>query len=63
MKQHPSRHLFAIFILSVAVRRGALCLGHEVDAPELLTDQRSYQALGGWLISGQGCGFSDNWCP
>jgi hypothetical protein len=41
----------------------ALYLGDEVDAPELLTDQRSYHALGGRLVSGHGFSFAKNWYP
>jgi hypothetical protein len=54
----------AILALSVLLRLAvALYLGDEVDAPELLTDQRSYHALGGRLVSGHGFSFAKNWYP
>ncbi|MFL7809113.1 MAG: ArnT family glycosyltransferase [Anaerolineae bacterium] len=60
----PSFWLWAILALSVAVRVGvALYLGDIVDAPPLLTDQRSYHALGARLISGHGFSFERAWYP
>lgn len=54
----------AILALAVLLRLGvALYLGDEVDAPELLQDQRSYHALGGRLVSGHGFSFAENWYP
>lgn len=51
-------------ILSVLLRIAvALYLGDIVDAPPLLTDQRSYDALGARLISGHGFSFDRSWYP
>jgi 4-amino-4-deoxy-L-arabinose transferase-like glycosyltransferase len=56
--------LAPILALAVLLRLGvALYLGDEVDAPELLTDQRSYHALGARLVSGHGFSFAKNWYP
>ena len=56
--------LIAILALSVALRVGtALYLGDIVDAPPLLTDQRSYHALGERLITGHGFSFDRDWYP
>lgn len=64
MKQRPFPALLAILILSVLLRvLVALYLGNEVDAPPLLTDQRSYHALGARLIEGHGFSFDRNWYP
>jgi hypothetical protein len=64
MKQHVSKYLIAILVLSVAVRLAvALYLGNEIDAPASLTDQRSYHALGARLISGYGFSFERDWYP
>ena len=41
----------------------ALYLGDIVDAPPLLTDQRSYDALGARLITGHGFSFDRGWYP
>jgi len=61
---NPSFWLWVILALSVAVRVGvALYLGDIVDAPPLLTDQRSYHALGARLISGHGFSFERPWYP
>lgn len=58
------RYLAAILILSVLLRIGvAVYLGDVVDAPPLLTDQRSYHALGARLIAGQGFSFDRGWYP
>ncbi len=58
------RALAAILLLSVVLRVGvALYLGDIVDAPPLLTDQRSYDALGARLISGHGFSFDRGWYP
>jgi hypothetical protein len=57
-------YLIAILALAVLLRVGvALYLGDEVDAPELLTDQRSYHALGARLAEGHGFTFWANWYP
>ena len=64
MKQRPSPVLLAILTLSVLLRIVvALYLGNEVDAPPLLTDQRSYHALGVRLLEGHGFSFDRNWYP
>lgn len=58
------RALLAILLLSVALRLGvALYLGDVVDAPPLLTDQRSYHALGERLLGGHGYSFATGWYP
>src|SRR5512135_545593 len=59
-----NRMLIAILFLSVGVRVAvALYLGDIVDAPPLLTDQRSYDALGARLITGHGFSFDRGWYP
>src|SRR5512143_4125922 len=59
-----NRTLIAILLLSVGVRVAvALYLGDIVDAPPLLTDQRSYDALGARLIGGYGFSFDRGWYP
>jgi len=64
MKQRPNHYLAAILILSVLLRVAvAAYLGDEVDAPSLLTDQRSYDALGARLIAGHGFSFDRAWYP
>jgi hypothetical protein len=56
--------LLAILAVSVTLRVGvALYLGDIVDAPPLLTDQRSYHALAERLISGYGFSFERDWYP
>jgi ABC-type multidrug transport system fused ATPase/permease subunit len=56
--------LLVILAVSVALRVGvALYLGDIVDAPPLLTDQRSYHALGERLITGHGFSFDRGWYP
>jgi hypothetical protein len=56
--------LLAILAVSVTLRVGvALYLGDIVDAPPLLTDQRSYHALGERLITGHGFSFDRGWYP
>lgn len=58
MNTRLNRVLIAILLLSVGVRVAvALYLGDIVDAPPLLTDQRSYHALGERLITGHGFSF------
>ena len=57
-------YLAAILFLSVLLRVAvAVYLGDIVDAPLLLTDQRSYHALGARLIAGQGFSFDRGWYP
>jgi hypothetical protein len=64
MSKHPTRYLVAILTLSVLLRVAfALYLGNVVDAPPLLTDQRSYHALGARLIQGHGFSFGKGWYP
>jgi 4-amino-4-deoxy-L-arabinose transferase-like glycosyltransferase len=59
-----SATLIVILLVSVALRVSvALYLGDVVDAPPLLTDQRSYHALGERLISGHGFSFDRGWYP
>ncbi len=56
--------LIVILILSVLLRVGvAFYLGDVVDAPQLLTDQRSYHALGSRLITGHGFSFDRAFYP
>lgn len=64
MKNSTYWWLGLILAASVLLRLGvALYLGDVVDAPSLLTDQRSYHALGERLIQGYGFSFSQNWYP
>ena len=57
-------YLLLILFVSVALRvMVALYLGNEIDAPPLLTDQRSYAALGERLITGHGFSFDRGWYP
>ncbi len=56
--------LAAILVLAVLLRVAvAIYLGDIVDAPPLLTDQRSYDALGARLITGHGFSFDRGWYP
>jgi hypothetical protein len=56
--------LVTILAIAVLLRVGvALYLGDIVDAPPLLTDQRSYHALGERLITGHGFSFATGWYP
>lgn len=56
--------LGAILVVAVLLRVGvALYLGDVVDAPPLLTDQRSYHALGARLLEGHGFSFAKAWYP
>lgn len=62
--RRTSRILLAILLFSVILRIAvALYLGNIVDAPPLLTDQRSYHALGARLIAGHGYSFDIGWYP
>jgi hypothetical protein len=64
MGKPVDRWLFAILALSILLRVAvALYLGDVVDAPSLLTDQRSYHALGARLITGHGFSFDKPWYP
>jgi len=61
---HSHRWLWIILAASVFLRIGvALYLGDVVDAPPLLTDQRSYHALGSRLLQGRGYSFERHWYP
>jgi hypothetical protein len=61
-RPHPV--LVAILGLSILLRLAvALYLGDVVDAPPLLTDQRSYHGLGARLIAGHGFSFGTPWYP
>lgn len=63
-RRYSHLYLVAILALAVLLRLGvALYLGDEVDAPELLQDQRSYHALGARLVSSHGFSFAENWYP
>lgn len=54
----------AILALSVLLRVAvAVYFGDVVDAPELLTDQRSYHWLGVGLLAGDGFSFDRDWYP
>ena len=62
--RRTSKILPPILLLSVILRIAvALYLGNIVDAPPLLTDQRSYHALGARLIAGHGYSFDVGWYP
>ncbi|MDF1512710.1 MAG: hypothetical protein P1S60_02755 [Anaerolineae bacterium] len=64
MKTNRSWWLYAILVLSVGIRIAiALYFGDVVDAPSLLTDQRSYHALGARLVGGYGFSFATGWYP
>jgi len=64
MKQRSNTYLATILVLSVLLRVAvAVYLDDEVDAPPLLTDQRSYHALGARLIAGHGFSFDRDWYP
>jgi 4-amino-4-deoxy-L-arabinose transferase-like glycosyltransferase len=53
-----------ILLVSVLLRIAvAIWLGNVVDAPPLLTDQRSYHALGVRLSTGHGFSFDKPWYP
>jgi hypothetical protein len=62
--EHPNRALIVILALSILLRVGvAFYLGDNVDAPPLLVDQRSYDALGTRLLAGHGFSFDRGWYP
>lgn len=64
MKLRSNTYLLGILVLSVLVRIAvSFYLGDVVDAPPLLTDQRSYHALGARLIAGHGFSFDKGWYP
>ena len=56
--------LCGIIVVAVILRIGvAFYLGNVVDAPPLMTDQRSYHALGERLLDGHGFSFAVGWYP
>ena len=64
MKSNSVKWLVLICGIAVIARLAvALYLGDVVDAPPLLTDQRSYHALGERLITGHGFSFDRDWYP
>ncbi len=64
MKSNSVKWLVLICGIAVIARVAvALYLGDVVDAPPLLTDQRSYHALGERLITGHGFSFDRDWYP
>lgn len=64
MRIKVDKWLIIILALSVLLRVGVVFyLGDVVDAPSLLTDQRSYHALGARLIAGHGFSFDRGWYP
>ncbi len=64
MTRNPRNLLALILLLSVLLRVAvALYYGDIVDAPPLLTDQRSYSMLGARLIEGKGFTFERHWYP
>jgi hypothetical protein len=64
MNSKTRNYLLIILLVSVTLRvLVALYLGNEIDAPPLLTDQRSYHALGERLIAGYGFSFAKPWYP
>jgi hypothetical protein len=64
MRDKSYRWLWLILAISVLMRIGvALYLGDVVDAPQFLTDQRSYHALGVRLLEGHGYSFDRGWYP
>jgi 4-amino-4-deoxy-L-arabinose transferase-like glycosyltransferase len=63
-RKYQHRILLVILALSVLARVGvALYYGNVVDAPALLTDQRSYHWLGVRLLEGAGFSFPRAWYP
>jgi hypothetical protein len=64
MRDNGRHWLWLILAASVLVRVGvAFYLGDVVDAPPLLTDQRSYHALAVRLLGGHGYSFERAWYP
>ncbi len=58
------RRLLILLVSSVLARLAvALYLGRDIDAPPMLTDQRSYHALAIRLVEGQGFSFAGGWYP
>ncbi len=64
MRDKSSRWLWLILAISVLIRIVvAFYLGDVVDAPPLMTDQRSYHALAVRLLEGHGYSFDRPWYP
>ena len=64
MRSKTFQALVLILLVAVLLRvTVAIWLGNEVDAPPLLTDQRSYHALGVRLSTGHGFSFDRPWYP
>ena len=64
MRDNSRRWLWLILVASLLVRVGvAFYLGDVVDAPPLLTDQRSYHFLAVRLLGGHGFSFDRGWYP
>ncbi|MBI5566724.1 MAG: hypothetical protein HY870_17625 [Chloroflexi bacterium] len=64
MKSTSTKWLLIIIGMAVIARLAvAFYLGDTIDAPPLLTDQRSYHALGERLITGHGFSFDRGWYP
>jgi hypothetical protein len=64
VKLRSCTYLVGILAVSVLLRVAvAFYLGDVVDAPPLLTDQRSYDALGVRLVTGHGFSFDRGWYP
>jgi hypothetical protein len=60
----PRMALLIVLIISLLSRMAvAFYLGDVIDAPSLLTDQRSYHALGARLVEGHGFSFDRPWYP
>jgi hypothetical protein len=62
-RDNSRRWLWLVLAASVFVRVGGVFyLGDVVDAPPLLTDQRSYHFLAVRLLEGHGCSFDKGLC-
>jgi len=62
--RRPTSILWLVVVCSIMLRIGvAFYLGDVVDAPPLMTDQRSYHALGARLLQGYGYSFDKGWYP
>ena len=64
MSRRNGTVLCGIIVVSILLRVAvAIYLGNVVDAPAMLTDQRSYHALGSRLLAGHGFSFDRGWYP
>jgi len=64
MKEKRVRYLIGILGIAALIRVVvAVYFGNLVDAPPLLTDQRSYHFLAIRLLEGHGFTFEGNWYP